>query len=260
MTESGLHIKKLSFSYGSKKTLHDISIDVPKGSFSGILGANGSGKTTLLKCINGILSGDGEVTISGQKKSSCSEREFAKLVSLMNQNTNLDFSFTCKQVVEFGRYPYWKKGFWGAKGDDAIITKAMVDTGTLQLADTSITCISGGERQRVLFAKILAQDTDVILLDEPTANLDIYYQHQLFSFGKNLAAQGKTVLAAVHDLNLALHFCDNFFLLDKGKLISQGKAEDVFLPENLKQAYNIDTILYENPHLPRLEIAVINQD
>ena len=256
-SENGIFLRQVAYGVNGREILHDISMEVPKGVFAGVLGANGAGKTTLLKCIIGINRCGGEIRICGRKRENCTEKEFARLISMMNQNTNLDFSFTCRQVVEFGRFPYWDRGLWYHQDDQAAIEAAMKETGTLELADVPVTRISGGERQRVLFAKILAQDTRVILLDEPTANMDLYYQRQLFAFGKKLAAQGKTVLAAVHDLNLALQYCEQFYLLKEGKLLAQGEAKEAFRSEVMKQAYHLDTVLYRNPFFPQLELTAV---
>lgn len=253
--ENGILLKKLTYDVNGREILHDISMEVPKGVFAGVLGANGAGKTTLLKCMIGMNRCAGEIRICGRKREDCSEKEFARLISMMNQNTNLDFSFTCRQVVEFGRFPYWGRGIWYHRDDQAAIEAAMRETGTLELSDVPVTRISGGERQRVLFAKILAQNTQVILLDEPTANMDLYYQRQLFAFGKKLAAQGKTVLAAVHDLNLALQYCERFYLLKDGRLLAQGTAEEAFRSEVMKQAYHLDTVIYQNPFFPQMELT-----
>ena len=256
--EPGVELKHITFQAGGRTILKDISLSADRGCFAGVLGANGAGKTTLLKCINGIHACSGEVRVWGRNIRDCTEKEVARLVSLMNQNTNLEFDFTCRQVVEFGRYPYWKKGFWGEKGDERIVVQAMRDTGVLEFADVLVTRISGGERQRVLFAKTLAQDSRVVLLDEPTANLDLRYQRQLFQFGQRLACEGKTVLAAVHDLNIALRYCDTFFLLHEGELLAQGTAGEVMSPEHMRQAYGLNTQLYRNPVHHGLELAVLD--
>ncbi len=257
--ENAIELEHISLSIDGKQILKDISFSVPKGSFAGILGANGAGKTTLLKCINGIYPCRGQVRVCGRDRSSCTGQEFARLVSLMNQNTNLEFAFTCRQVVEFGRYPYWKRGLMSNPGDKEIVDRVMKETNTDALADMPITNISGGERQRVFFAKILAQDTDVILLDEATANLDLYYQRQLFSFGRDLARKGKTVLAVVHDLNLALQYCEQFYLLSQGQLLAQGSAREVMSQKNMWQAYHLDTLLYENPCIHQMELSALDK-
>ena len=248
MEPYALRVEGLDFSIGSKRILKNISLDIPKGVFAGIIGANGAGKTTLLKCLNHIHEkNSGKIFVEGKELKDYGEKALAASVSLMHQNTNLDFDFTCGQVVEFGRYPYWKKGYWAGTGDKEIVRQKMEYTRTLDMAGKNITEISGGERQRVLFAKLLAQDTDIVLLDEPTANMDIYYQKQIFEMGRHLTGEGRTVVAAVHDLNLALEFCTHFYLLSQGELLAQGRARDVITPKHLKEAYRMDTLVYENP-------------
>lgn len=248
MAPYALRVKKLNFFIGKKQILKDISFDVPRGVFAGIIGANGAGKTTLLKCLNRVYKkDDGEIFVEDKEVENYEDKELAANISLMHQNTNLDFDFTCQQVVSFGRYPYWKKGMWAEKGDKKIVQEKMDYTNTLDMAQKNITHISGGERQRVLFAKLLAQETDVVLLDEPTANMDIYYQKQIFEMGRQLTNEGHTVVAAVHDLNLALEFCTHFYLLGDGELLAQGSAKEVVTPENLRKAYRMETLVYENP-------------
>lgn len=252
-----IKVKDVNLKIGSREILKNINLDIPKGHFVGILGPNGAGKTTLLKCFNGINKPSGEIELNNYNKDDYSEKELAKIISLMNQNTNLDFGFTCEEIVSLGRYPYLQKGFWASVGDKEVVENVMKRTDTWSMKDKNFNTLSGGERQRVLFAKVLAQDTDIILLDEPTASMDIYFQRQLMQFGKDLAKEGKTVVMAIHDLNSAIQFCDYFCLMKQGELLAVGDFNQVFTQENLHKAYNVNTCIYKSPVTDEVQLEII---
>lgn len=255
-----IKVENLNFSVGKKHILHDINLDIPKNSFTGILAPNGAGKTTLLKCFNGINNCTGNIFINGKDKNNFEDKELAQNISLMNQNTNLDFNFTCQEIVSLGRYPYLLKGHWAKVGDREIVEKYMRSTNTWELKDKNFTKLSGGQRQRVLFAKVLTQETDIILLDEPTASLDIYHQRQLMHFGKELTNQGKTVVIAIHDLNLAIQFCNHFILMKEGKVISKGDFQEVFTTENLRKTYHVEAEVFKTPTSNQYQLDIYESD
>ncbi|MCM1992292.1 ABC transporter ATP-binding protein [Oceanirhabdus seepicola] len=242
-----IEISSLHYSINNKKILDDINISFGKGEFIGLIGPNGAGKTTLLKSINGINELDaGDIKIAGKDIRKMKDKELAKEVALMNQNTSISFAFPCGEIVMMGRYPYSRTFGGFTKEDSEIVNKYMNFTDTINFKDRLITQLSGGERQRVLFAKVLAQETDVILLDEPTASLDITHEEQIFKYSKELSDKGKTVIAAVHDLRIAIKYCSKLVLLDKGGIVKEGTAEEVITEENLKTAYGINSQVYFN--------------
>ena len=175
-----LEVKNISYSVGENKILKDISFKCQSGEIIGIIGPNGSGKTTLLKTINGINSiSSGDILLNGKSIKEYDEKELARDISFMNQNTNIEFDFPCIDIVVLGRYPYLERFQEYSKKDMELAEKYMKLTNTYKFKDKSILQLSGGERQRVLFAKILTQESQVILLDEPTASLDMRYEEDL---------------------------------------------------------------------------------
>lgn len=257
MPDIAIKVENLNFKVGNREILKNINIEIPKNSFTGILAPNGAGKTTLLKCFNGINKATGTILLNGNNKDKFNEKELAKQISLMNQNTNLDFAFTCKEIVTLGRYPYLLKGHWASVGDKDIVEKYMKQTDTWHLKDKIINRLSGGERQRVLFAKVLTQETDIILLDEPTSSMDIYHQRQLMNFGKDLTKKDKTVIMAIHDLNTAITFCDYFVLMKDGEIVQTGDFHKVFTKENIKSTYNVETCIYKSPISDNYQLEII---
>ncbi len=253
-----IEVRDLSFDINNKRILKNISVDIKEGEFIGLIGPNGAGKSTFLKALNGINEvNQGTVRIKGKLLSELGEKEIARNIALMNQNTSVSFSFPCIDIVVMGRYPYLNgiKGF--TKNDKNIAEKYMNYTNTLQFKDRSINELSGGERQRVLFSKVLTQETDIILLDEPTASLDISNQEQLFNYSYDLVQKGKTVIAAVHDLRTAIKYCSRLLLMVDGKIIKDGLAHEVLTEKNISKAYGIDTKVYINPYTNMLDYYTI---
>lgn len=241
-----LEIKKLDYFIEEFHILKNISLKINKGEFIGLIGPNGAGKTTLLKCINGINKADGQINIKDRSLTKLSQKKIAREVALMHQDTNITFPFPSIDVVLAGRYPYL--GFTkGESIEDYNIARKYMDyTGTLKFENQPITKVSGGERQRILFAKILTQETDIILLDEPTANLDIAYEEQIFTYCREMCSIGKTVIAAVHDLKIASKYCSRLILLKDGEIIADGSVEEVLTSENLSRAYGVNALVYRN--------------
>ncbi|HHV98241.1 MAG TPA: ABC transporter ATP-binding protein [Clostridiaceae bacterium] len=240
-------IKDLHYSIDDVEILKEINLCVGKGELVGLIGPNGAGKSTLLKCISGIYScNNGEIYVNGMdiKRTDC--KKIAREVALMHQNTNVTFPFPAIDVVLTGRYPYLKRFETESSEDYRIARKHMSYTDTLKFESKPVTNMSGGERQRVLFAKVLTQETHLILLDEPTASLDISYEEQIFKYCCELVANGKTVIAAVHDLKLASRYCSRLVLMKDGKILSDGSVEEVLTPENLSVAYGVRAVVYRN--------------
>ncbi len=259
-TENILEIQKLNFEINKNKILHDINLSIKAGEFVGLIGPNGAGKTTLLKCINGINNGDGLIKIKDKPIQEVSDKKLATDVALMHQNTTISFPFPAIEIVMMGRYPYLKRLQRESKEDYNIARRNMDYTDTSKLENSSITEMSGGERQRVLFAKTLTQETDIILLDEPTASLDITYQEQIFKYSKELSRHGNTIVAAIHDLKVAARYCNRLVLMKDGIIVADGSPEEVLTSKNLSQVYGVNALVYRNRITGLLDIYIHKQD
>ena len=255
-SENIIEIQKLNFTINDNKILKNISLSVKTGEFVGLIGPNGAGKTTLLKCINGINKADGVIKIKNKPIQEQSDKKLATEVSLMHQNTTISFPFPAIEIVMMGRYPYLKRLQHESKQDYNIAKKNMEYTDTSKLENSPITEMSGGERQRVLFAKTLTQDTDIILLDEPTASLDITYQEQIFKYSKERSRQGITIIAAIHDLKIAARYCTRLILMNEGIIVADGSPEEVLTSRNLSQVYGINALVYKNRITGLLDIYI----
>lgn len=251
-----LSVKGLEYSINGVNILKGLDFDVSKGEFIGLIGPNGAGKTTLLKCLNGINRTRGRIKINGRDLETLGSREIALNIALMHQNTSVTFPFPAVDIVLTGRYPHLSRVRGEGAEDFAAARKYMEYTDTLKLADRPITQISGGERQRVFFARTLTQETDIILLDEPSASLDIAHEEQIFKYSRELCAAGKTVIAAVHDLKVAARFCSRLILLKEGGMIADGSPEEVLTSENLSSAYGVNALVYRNRVTGRMDYYI----
>lgn len=240
-------VKNLCCSFGEKEILHNINIDFSKGGFYSIIGSNGSGKTTLLKNIASSLAPNkNTVFIEGMDVLNFKNKALAKKLSVVPQNTSLDFDFSVLDIVLMGRNPYISRFQDESKEDYNIAKEAMKMTSTWELKDKCINQLSGGEQQRVIIARALAQDTDIILLDEPISHLDIYHQVEILDTIKSINKK-VTVIAVLHDLNLAAQYSDYLVLINKGSIVALGTPEEVLTEENIKKVYNINICIINNP-------------
>lgn len=258
MNDFKLEIKNLSYKIENKNILENINFKIEEGEIIGIIGANGSGKTSLLKCLNGINEiNTGEIYLNNKNIKDYSSKELARNISFMNQNTNIDFDFPCIDIVVLGRYPYLKR-FQEYSDED--IKKAefyMKKTNTLEFKNRIITELSGGEKQRVLFAKTLTQESNLILLDEPTASLDMKYEEEIFSLISELKFQNKSVVVVIHNLRLALKYCTRLILLFKGNIIADDIPKNVITEENLKNIFGVNTKVYKNKYNNELDFCIL---
>ncbi len=251
-----IEIENLNFTINEKKILGGICISVKEGEFVGLIGPNGAGKTTLLKCINGINKAEGKIKVNEKNIRSFSDKELAREIALMNQNTTIGFPFSALDIVLMGRYPYLKRFQAESKQDHAIAKRNMCYTDTVMLENSPVTEMSGGERQRVMFAKTLTQETEIVLLDEPTASLDITYQEQIFKYSRELVGQGKTVIAAIHDLKIAARYCTRLVLMNDGEIVADGVPEKVLTSENLSAVYGVNALVYRNRITDQLDLII----
>jgi iron complex transport system ATP-binding protein len=228
-----LEAQNISFAYDGRPVLKGISMAVEAGEFVGLIGANGSGKTTLLRALLGLLKASGEVRLCGDSLWTLSRQEIARRATMVHQDTRVDFALTSRDIVAMGRTPYLGRFKPEGGADREAIARAMRETGTTELAERPVTELSGGERQRVHLARALAQETRVILLDEPTANLDLAHQFEALELVRGFTGAGGAALAAIHDLTLASRFCDRLLLLSEGKIVAAGSPAEVITESNL---------------------------
>jgi iron complex transport system ATP-binding protein len=242
-----IDVRNLSFSYDKKVILNDISLSFNKGNFYSVIGPNGSGKSTFVKNISKIIAPKSEsVFIDNVDISTVNNKSLAKIMSVIPQNILIDYEFTVFDIVMMGRSPY-KRRFEDFNNKDAkIVEKYMKATNTWGLKDKLITQLSGGETQRVIAARALSQETDIILLDEPTSHLDIQYQIEFLNIFKGLKSN-KVIIAVLHDLNLASIFSDEIILINNGQVAAKGKPWEVISKENIKSVYNLSVEVFENP-------------
>ena len=221
---------------GGTEVLEGVTLRVGDGEFVGLVGPNGAGKTTLLRCINGVLEPDGgAVTLDGRPVAETASKAVSRLVATVPQDGSVAFDFTVERVVEMGRTPHRSRLDW-SDGSDAV-GRAMERTGVARFRDRDVGSLSGGERRRVLLARALAQETPALLLDEPTASLDIDHQVRMLGLVAELVAEGRTALAAIHDLDLAARFCDRVCLLSSGEIRAAGPPAEVLTADTLEAVF-----------------------
>ncbi len=256
---SSLEIAKVRFAYREEMVLKDISFTVQPGDFLGIIGPNGSGKSTLLKILARLLKAkEGTVTLNDLDLNQYPVRTLAKKIALVPEETALNFPFTVEELVLMGRAPHLSFLQSLAPQDQAKANKCMEQTSVRYLAGRRVNELSSGERQRAFIAQALAQEPDILLLDEPTAHLDINHQIEIFNVLKNLQEQhGLTIITVTHDLNLAALYCDTLLLLKGGELFSLGPPAQVLTAENIKNVYQTQVAIHQHQEIRKLQITLI---
>jgi iron complex transport system ATP-binding protein len=241
--------EKVDFYFGRTKILNSITLKAKEGTLIGIIGPNGSGKTTLLKTLSKVLTpSNGSIYLDGRDTSELSQRDVAKDMAVVPQDTNVNFDFTAFEIVLMGRTPYLGRLGREKEVDRKISEEAMRLTKTAELRDRSILTLSGGERQKVIIAKALAQEPKVFLLDEPTANLDIRNQIEILDLIKDAVRQKNiTAMMAIHDINLAARYCDEMILLKEGSIFASGPPRSVITNRNVKEVFGVNSIINGNP-------------
>ena len=241
-----LEIRNLSAGYPGNRILTDVSVTFAAGSLTVIVGPNGCGKSTLLKALTGIVPAEGSILLDGQDLLALDRRELAKKVAFLPQNRPVP-EISVKNLVLHGRFPYLSYPRRYRQEDHQIAAAAMKKMGIFNLADRNLSTLSGGQRQKVYIAMALAQDTPVVLLDEPNTFLDIAHQLQLMQLAGALAAEGKTVVLVLHDLSLALEHADSLAVLYDGRCLFQGNSEETFLSGALDAAFGVQVQRTETP-------------
>ncbi len=234
-----IRVEDVSVGYEGRPVLRRLSFQVHPGEFVGLLGPNGSGKTTLIHALAGLLAPqEGRIFLNGEPLAALSSRRRARTVAVVPQATDIRFPFSCLEIVLMGRYPHQRRAFSLTEADLAAALWAMRETTTEAFADRPVTDISGGERQRVIIARALAQQPAVLLLDEATSSLDVRKKVEIFELLSRLNREGLTVICALHDLNLAALYCRRLMFLKGGRLLEDGPTETVFTAATLERVYD----------------------
>lgn len=249
--------ESVSFSYGENRVLTDITLNFEPGRFYGIVGPNGSGKTTLLDLlIKNKRPAEGEILFNGNALANYSRQKLARQVALVPQEYSINFPFSVHEVVLMGRHPHIPRFASPSSQDLEIVAGAMEETGVARFKDKFITQLSGGEKQLVIMARALAQDTDVFILDEPTSNLDINFTLALFaSLKKRVDKLGRTVIAVMHDLNLAAAYSDHLIFLKNGRVKAAGSLDEVFSAENVAQVFKVEAKVMLDEYTGKKRVA-----
>lgn len=269
MASSVYEVRSLCFRYGgvlsgSQWVLRDVNLRVDAGEMLGIVGPNGSGKTSLLRLLGKLVRPQkGEIRLYGQSLEAATQNEVARQVAFVPQDNQPTFPFSVAETVLMGRFPHrrrspWDYGFgWDSREDCAIAWQAMTTMDVVHLAERSVTDLSGGERQRSVIARALAQTSKVLLLDEPTAFLDLQHQLEICSVLRSLKEErGLTIVIVSHDLNLASQYCDRLVMLKEGAVFAMGSPREVLRPDVLQQVYGCSVLVDAHPQsgLPRITL------
>lgn len=242
MVSSPLEVQGLGYDYEQKEVLDGISFSLRQGEVLGILGPNGCGKTTLLKNLNRNLSPiRGCVLLDGQDLEDMLKRDIAKKIASVPQTNEIRFAFTVREIVEMGRMPFQEAFRGNTSEDEAIVDRAMEQAGVTHMAERHINTMSGGERQRAIIARALAQTPEILLMDEPTLHLDINMQFEILDLVHRLSKEnGLTVIIVSHDLPMVARYCDRMILIHDRKIFAEGKPADVLTPDNMRVVFHID--------------------
>lgn len=237
---------------GGQPIVRGVTLRVPEGRLLGLVGPNGSGKSSLLRLLAGLRHGSGgAVLLDGRSMSGTPRREIARRLALVEQQVSTDVALTAREVVSLGRTPH--RGAWGAwsEADDNAVRLALARTGMVERADQLWSTLSGGERQRIQIARALAQEPRELLLDEPTNHLDIRHQLDLLHL---LSGLGTSCIAALHDLNYAVSFCDEIAVIKAGILVAQGRPADIITRDLIQSVFEVSALIHRNAETGRLRL------
>lgn len=235
-------IQNFSFSYKDKLVLQNIDIYIKEGDFCAIIGANGSGKTTLLKSVCRLLPSKKSIFLQHKEIEKYKPKELSRIVGYVAQNQDVVFHFSVLETVMMGRNPYQSRWETFSKKDENIVFDAMRSTNVLHLKDKLVNQLSGGEQQRVRIARAIAQQTPILLLDEPLANLDIVHQFEIMEILTDLnKKENITVIIVLHDISIALQYAKQVIMLKSGKIAHFGKSEEILTAENIKETFGLSS-------------------
>ncbi len=252
-------VKNISINYGVCAVVQNISFDLEKGKITALLGANGAGKTTLLKSLNGGLpTAEGEILLNGKGFSSFSRREIAQKIAVIAQENETKFPVTVLEFVLSGRFAHGAAFGWETNGDLQIALDCLQICDLAGFENRLMNHLSGGERQRAVLSRALATEAEILLLDEPTANLDLAHQAMLFRLINERCKSGNaSAIVITHDLNLASEFADEILLLKDGKILAKGEPREVLTGENLQAVFDVKVLLDENPVSKKRRVTTI---
>lgn len=253
-----LAAEEMEYSYNNAFSLRKISLTLEQGEFVGIIGPNGSGKSTLLKLLAGYLRPDrGRILLDGDDINAMPRQQVAQRIAVVSQGAHVEFEFTVEELVRLGRRPYLSRWQNEAPGDAEIVAAAMETTGVTPFRKRLFTRLSGGEAQRVLLAQALAQQPKVLLLDEPTTYLDMAHQQGIFNLLARLNRQGVTVVAVLHDLNMAALFCRRLVALKGGRLFGIGDVDTVITADNIGRLFGCRVAVTRHPHFGKPQVTLL---
>jgi len=256
-----LEARDLCCAYEENIIIKHLNIALKKNGMTGILGPNGSGKTTLLRHLSGALKPlSGKVLLDGVEITSIRKRMLARKLAYVPQNNGVEFEFTAMETVMMGRMPYLKRFQQETQFDIDAVHRAMMLTGTWKLKNRSITELSGGELQRVMIARALAQQPEILMLDEPTAHLDLQFQMEILELLRRLTDSGEmTTIVVLHDINLAVQFCDDVIFMQNGNIITNGHPQDVITEKLINDVYHVAVSIWRDENTGAMCIAPIRQ-
>lgn len=262
MNETAIAADEVVFAYeAGLRVLDGVSARIPRGGLVGILGPNGSGKTTLLRLLGGLLPPSaGRVSLDGVDLRRLSRAAVARHIAVVPQETHLAFDYTVLEFAMMGRYPHL--GSFAVEGpeDVAIVREALRATGTLGLEARLFNTLSGGEKQRVVIASALAQRPEILLLDEPTASLDLAYQLEIQSILQTLNKETEiTIVISTHDLNLAAGLCRELILLDRGSVLAEGSTTSMLRPQLVRRLYGVEVDISTNVRTGHLNVVPVGR-
>ena len=244
-----LHARNLTLAYNDKIVVENLDLEIPKGKITALVGPNGSGKSTILKALARALKPKkGQVYLNNEDIYRKSSREVAQQISLLPQDPYAPENLSVKELVSYGRFPY--KNYFGtlSKKDNKVISWALEQVGISKFANKPLSNLSGGQKQSAYLAMVLAQETSILLLDEPTTFLDVAHQLTLLSFLKRFNSEkASTIIMVLHDLNQASRYAQNIVALLKGKVFTQGTSREVITPQVLQSVFAVDAKIIKDP-------------
>jgi iron complex transport system ATP-binding protein len=244
-----IKLESVSFAYQHENVLHNIQLSVTDGEFVGLIGPNGAGKSTLLKLVDRIIHpGSGRLFVKNKPLESYTRRELARIMGYVQQNFTTVFNYSVLDIVLMGRFPYQRAWEFESKLDRDIALEAMETTDCIHLREREFATLSGGEKQLIILASALAQEPEILLLDEPTAALDLKHQFHFYQILKKLQLeQKKTIITVTHDVNLASQFCDRIIILKNGKIKADGPAQKVIQASLIQDIYGLAVQVIPHP-------------
>jgi iron complex transport system ATP-binding protein len=260
-TSAGLHLSGVDAGYGDARIIADVSFDVDRGEFLGLVGPNGAGKSTLLKAVTGraTVTG-GEIAVCGDSWAELDARARARRVGVVPQALPEPFSFSAREFVEMGRYPYLGRFERLGSADRAAADRAMELTDTIDSAGKPVDTLSGGDLQRLTLAQALAQDPEVLLLDEPTSHLDLNHQLQVLDLVRSRLDDGLAVLGVFHDIGLAARYADRIAVISRGRLRGIGPPSDVITPDVVREVFGVRAVVGSDPVTGTVTVTPILRD